>query len=233
MPAVLLEVCFVDSYADAELYRQHFDSICTRIAEVIGKVSIDEDPDIEEPPPIEPPPDTETARVDISIKTSGPVIVSINGQDFMVNAPGPEEPSTPVFDANHSNIICTVFGGKSDPNDSAYPPYNTITDQEISCALPYKWPGERPMVEIHNPSAGTTAICEIRDVGPWMIDDKDYVLGTARPVAEPAGSIIPSGKNQGKTSNGAGIDVTPAAAAILGIEGKGTVHWRLLDMDLV
>jgi N-acetylmuramoyl-L-alanine amidase len=235
MPAVLLEVCFVDSYTDAELYRQHFETICRRIAEVIGKVSIGEvpiEPPPIEPPPIEPPPDTETARVDITIKTTGPVIVSINGEDFMVNTAGPEEPSTPVFDANHSNIICTVFGGSGDPNNSAYPPYDTITDKEVSCALPYKFTTpERPIAEIYNPATDKVAICEIRDVGPWMIDDVDYVMGIARPIAEPAGSIIPHGKNEGKTSNGAGIDVTPAAAKLLGISGKGTVHWRFVDDD--
>jgi hypothetical protein len=59
----------------------------------------------------------------------------------------------------------------------------------------------------------------------------DYVMGIARPIAEPAGSIIPHGKNEGKTSNGAGIDVTPAAAKLLGISGKGTVHWRFVDDD--
>jgi hypothetical protein len=148
----------------------------------------------------------------------------------MVNTAGPEEPSTPVFDPNHSNIICTVFGGSSDPNNSAYPPYDTITDQEVSCALPYKFVApDRPLIEIYNPETGAVAVCHIRDVGPWMIDDEDYVMGIARPIAEPAGSTIPYGKNEGKTSNGAGIDVTPAAAALLGIEGKGTVHWRFVD----
>jgi N-acetylmuramoyl-L-alanine amidase len=232
MPSVLLEVCFVDSYADAELYRQHFETICTRIAEVIGKVSIGEAPPEPETPPIEPPPDTETARVELTIKASGPVIVTINGQDFMVNTPGPEQPATPVFEPNHSNIICSVFGGSSDPNDSAYSPYDTITDKEISCALPYKFTAERPLVEIYNPETDKVAICQIRDVGPWMIDDEDYVMGVARPIAEPAGSTIPHGKNEGKTSNGAGIDVTPAAAAQLGIDGMGTVHWRFVDDEV-
>ena len=35
MPAVLLEICFVDSQADAELYDQNFNSICQAIAEVL------------------------------------------------------------------------------------------------------------------------------------------------------------------------------------------------------
>ena len=35
-PAVLLEVCFVDSTADAALYRQHFERICQEIASAIS-----------------------------------------------------------------------------------------------------------------------------------------------------------------------------------------------------
>jgi len=35
-PAVLLEVCFVDSSADAALYRQHFENICQEIATSIS-----------------------------------------------------------------------------------------------------------------------------------------------------------------------------------------------------
>jgi N-acetylmuramoyl-L-alanine amidase len=236
-PAILLEVCFVDSSADGNLYRQHFDTICRRIAEVVGQVSIGgapeppTEPPPTEPPTTEPPPDEVTARVDLTIKTTGAVIVSINGEDFMVNAPGPEQPSTPVFASNHQNIICSVFGGRGDPNDSAYPPYDKITDSELSCALPWKFQGTRPRVLVHNITTDKDVVCEIRDVGPWVIDDDKYVLGDARPVAEPKGSKIPRGKHQGKTSNGAGLDLTPAAAKAIGLSGMGNVDWRFLTED--
>jgi N-acetylmuramoyl-L-alanine amidase len=36
MPAVLIETCFVDSEADAELYEANFDVICEAIAQVLG-----------------------------------------------------------------------------------------------------------------------------------------------------------------------------------------------------
>lgn len=36
MPAVLIEVCFVDSEADCELYAGHFDSICEAIAGILS-----------------------------------------------------------------------------------------------------------------------------------------------------------------------------------------------------
>lgn len=231
-PAILIETCFVDSSADGNAYRAKFEAVCKTIAEVVGQITIGGEPPVEpeEPPPTEPPPDQETARVDITIKASGgPCIISINGQDFAFNEPGPEEPSTPVFATNHQDIICTVFGGSSDPNDSAYPPYDRITDTELSCALPYKWSGERPQVLVHSLQTGKDVVCQIRDVGPWMTDDKGYVLGEDRPAAEPAGSKIPWGKNQGKTSNGAGIDLTPGAAKAIGLSGKGIVSWRFIE----
>jgi N-acetylmuramoyl-L-alanine amidase len=228
-PAILIETVFVDSSTDGNAYRANFETICTRIAEVVGKVTIGEPPPIEEPPPVEPPTETEVPRVEIDIKAVGEVVISINGQDFHFNQPGPEEPATLVFQPNHQDIICSVFGGSSDPNDSAYPPYDKITDQELSCALPWKFGGERPRVLVHNITTGKDVVCQIRDVGPWVIDDDKYVLGEARPVAEPKGSKIPRGKNQGKTSNGAGIDLTPAAAKAIGLSGMGTVHWRFTD----
>jgi N-acetylmuramoyl-L-alanine amidase len=234
MPSILLEVCFVDSSADADLYRRNFEAICKSLAETIGKITIGAPPT--EPPveppvePEEPPPDEVTATVDMTITATGPVRITINGQDVSVNAPGAEQPSKPVFQANHQNIICSVFGGNADPNDSAYPPYDKITDSELGCALPWKFAGTRPSVLVHNIATGKDVVCAIRDVGPWVIDDEAYVLGDeVRPVAEPKGSKIPRGKNKGKTSNGAGLDLTPAAAKAIGLSGMGNVHWRFVD----
>jgi N-acetylmuramoyl-L-alanine amidase len=51
MPAILIETCFVDSTADAQLYREHFESICEMIAEILGG---EEDGDV---PPPEPEPE--------------------------------------------------------------------------------------------------------------------------------------------------------------------------------
>jgi hypothetical protein len=36
MPAVLIEVCFVDSEADADLYREQFERICANLAQIAG-----------------------------------------------------------------------------------------------------------------------------------------------------------------------------------------------------
>jgi peptidoglycan hydrolase-like protein with peptidoglycan-binding domain len=48
-PAILLEVCFVDSTTDAEHYNQHFDEICAGIATAIAGRELEE-PDQPEPP---------------------------------------------------------------------------------------------------------------------------------------------------------------------------------------
>jgi hypothetical protein len=47
-PCVLLEICFVDSLADANLYHENFEAICDAIADVAG--GDDGDEDIFEPP---------------------------------------------------------------------------------------------------------------------------------------------------------------------------------------
>lgn len=49
MPAILIEVCFVDSETDANLYRANFDAICAAIANAVSGVPL--------PPPRPPIPD--------------------------------------------------------------------------------------------------------------------------------------------------------------------------------
>jgi N-acetylmuramoyl-L-alanine amidase len=55
-PAILIETCFVDSKADANLYNAHFDAICQAIAETITGQSVPVEPPGERPP-IERPPE--------------------------------------------------------------------------------------------------------------------------------------------------------------------------------
>jgi N-acetylmuramoyl-L-alanine amidase len=70
MPAILLEVCFVDSEADCDLYANKFDAICEAIANVLGGQS-----EGTEPPPVEEKPPV--GRVDIEV--SGDTEVFLNG----------------------------------------------------------------------------------------------------------------------------------------------------------
>ena len=87
------------------------------------------------------------------------------------------------------------------------------------------------MVEVMN-AAGEIVTAQIRDIGPWMTSD-NYWDKNARPIAETCyrnKTPLPSGPNKGKVpSNGAGIDLSPALARELGIEGKGQVAWRMVD----
>lgn len=137
---------------------------------------------------------------------------------------GPDEP-LPQHD-----IKCSVFGGNKDPNNSAYSPYDKITDTEISCALPWKFTGTRPLVRIKNRANSLECTAEIRDLGPWLTDDPYWDIGE-RPLAETCANAkrpLPRGPNKGKIPNGAGIDITPAAAKAIGLSGMGQVDWGFI-----
>jgi len=51
MPAILVEVCFVDSTADCDLYIEQFHNICCRLADTLAGVG--GDVEIEPPPPVQ------------------------------------------------------------------------------------------------------------------------------------------------------------------------------------
>lgn len=74
-PAILIETCFVDSSADAQLYREYFDDICTAIADMLGGEQ--ERPDRPERPPRPSP----VPRVDIEV--SGEVKLFVNGEQVL------------------------------------------------------------------------------------------------------------------------------------------------------
>jgi N-acetylmuramoyl-L-alanine amidase len=139
-----------------------------------------------------------------------------------VEQPGGTPPL--LYKANHIGITCTVFGGADDPNQSAYDEH-WISDTELGCALPYKWrDSPPPRVCVSNAANHKQVICDVVDVGPWNTDDGAYVLGTARAQAE-------SGTDtQGRTTNKAGIDLTPGAAKAVGLEGKGEVYWTFVKL---
>jgi len=66
MPAVLIEVCFVDSSFDANVYDENFDAICDNIAVVLGGKA-----HIVEPPGEETPPGEEVSAPDYAFHASG------------------------------------------------------------------------------------------------------------------------------------------------------------------
>jgi N-acetylmuramoyl-L-alanine amidase len=256
MPAILIETCFVDSLADSELYRANFDEICRAIAECIGDRQIggiEPEPEPVPTPEPEPPPLTEKNWVEINGSAEGNVAVIVNGQlvrgplvplgnvvdiqiamhgDVMVRLNGQDFHNEPSIPPNQTAITATVFGGVDDPNCSAYDESMMLNDNDLYVALPDRFEGERPMVRVHNRATGESATAEIWDVGPWNIDNPYWETGE-RPQAEICylqQTELPDGPNAGNVpSNPAGIDLSPALARALGIEGKGQVDWQFVN----
>jgi N-acetylmuramoyl-L-alanine amidase len=168
-PAILIEVCFVDSQADADLYGARMTAICRLIA----------------------------AGIALTLTNKYPAGVA----------------------GIQSAISASVFGGASDYNVSAYDETKVLNDADFYVALPDRIEGERPEVTVLNRATGVHYKATIEDVGPWNIDDPYWITGD-RPQAE-------SGTDEtGRTTNKAGIDLSPALAAALGIDGMGEVDWE-------
>lgn len=132
-------------------------------------------------------------------------------------------PKTPVKPTalgkpRFTSITATVFGGSNDPNTSAYDNH-TINDDELGVALPARFTGPRPKVRVF--SGNNSVDCTIVDVGPWNTNDK-YWETNSRPQAESGEDLT------GRPTNKAGIDLTPAAALAIGINGKGLVDWMFI-----
>ena len=90
MPAILLEVCFVDSSRDAELYRSNFVAICRAIAEVTGGVPIPtpQPPEPEPEPPEPEPGPIPPAEQMVSISITAPPGVIVNVTQSVTGVPG-------------------------------------------------------------------------------------------------------------------------------------------------
>jgi N-acetylmuramoyl-L-alanine amidase len=241
-PAILIETCFVDSAADADLYRANFDAICAAIADAISGREVEAPPERPERPEPEPPPDlTGDNRVDILGAVEGDVTIIINGQrvtggprcrnvvtlqiamhgDVTLSINGQDFHNAPSIPPNQCGIIASVFGGEGDYNTSAYDPDKVLNDTDLYIALPDRIEGERPQVRVYNRATGKSATATIEDVGPWNTDDPYWSNGT-RPQAESGTDM------SGRETNGAGIDLSPALASAIGIDGMGEVDWEFV-----
>jgi hypothetical protein len=123
-----------------------------------------------------------------------------------------------------ADIVATMFGGAADPNRSAYDGH-LIDDQELGVALPFRFK-ERPLPRVRVFRAKASVDCAIVDVGPWNTDDP-YWEEDERPQAESGIDM------RGRVTNGAGIDLTPAAAQAIGLPGKGKVDWEFIAPSAV
>jgi len=94
-------------------------------------------------------------------------------------------------------------------------------------------------IQLINPLNGKSCFAQWEDVGPWFVDDYEYVFssdGSKRPAAEKyiqdfKGIYLhKTNKTTRKILNKAGIDLSPDTADFLGISGKGIVHWRIVPI---
>jgi hypothetical protein len=116
-----------------------------------------------------------------------------------------------------TNIIATYFGGPT----SAYPPNAPIDDNALGVALPFHfWASDQRSASPASRTASRSN-ATIVDVGPWNTNDPYWQTGT-RPQAETGTD------SRGRHTNGAGIDLTLAAAKALQIDGKGLVNWEFI-----
>jgi peptidoglycan hydrolase-like protein with peptidoglycan-binding domain len=128
------------------------------------------------------------------------------------------------------NVTATVFGGSSELERSAYDSH-PITENEMAVALPDRFEGKRPVIEVKSDKGAFQATIE--DVGPWNVNDPYWETLGQRPDAEThkiAGTPLTlDGPNKGRIpANAAGIDLSPALARKLGVDGKGLVSWRFV-----
>ena len=127
---------------------------------------------------------------------------------------------------SQTNIIATMFGSQENDNRStAYG--GPLNDNAPGVALPFHFPAPRPRVRVTNAKTGASVDCDVVDVGPWNIKDPYWQTGT-RPQAE-SGMDMGQVSNGPRRTNGAGIDLTSAAASAIGLLGKGYVNWNFIE----
>jgi N-acetylmuramoyl-L-alanine amidase len=79
MPAILIEVCFVDSSADVDIYHDKFDDICEAIADVLGGKQIQ---------PVPPRPDEQVVDLAITVPAGVKLALTVNGEPVLVDDDG-------------------------------------------------------------------------------------------------------------------------------------------------
>lgn len=90
-------------------------------------------------------------------------------------------------------------------------------------ALPSK-AALRQLVKVTNVLNGKSIVCLVLDVGPWNVDDDEYVFGRARPQSETGIDKF------GRKTNSAGIDLGEAVWNHLGMKDNGEVDWEFVSL---
>jgi len=135
--------------------------------------------------------------------------------------PRPVPPPPPQLSAvRHTGIEATVWSDVI----GAYGPID-VTGHGAS--LPLRFPADRQRITVF--AGGKSITVPILDDGPWNTTDYDYVLGAARPRVERQFAEKLAADNGRVPTNRAGIDLLPATARHLGIDGKDFVDWQFKE----
>ena len=141
-------------------------------------------------------------------------------------------PPPPGTSEWQTDITATVFGGSREHQTTAYDEH-VITDDEFTVAYPFRfpYPGKLPIIQVHNVATNKAVNANVGEVGPWMEDD-DYAQKGTRPIAETCyknKTPLPRGPHKGKVpTNPSGLDLSPAVARAVGIDGMGRINWRFV-----
>jgi len=142
----------------------------------------------------------------------------ITGHWWPKSSSAPTGTINPTPAGKFTGITATVF----DDQENTAVAYSDVKDgwpDRPGVALPFRFHGARPQVRVT--CNGKSIVAPIVDVGPWNTNDPYWERG-ARPQAE-------SGTDtRGRKTNKAGIDLTPAAAKAIGLDGKGLVDWEFV-----
>jgi hypothetical protein len=88
-------------------------------------------------------------------------------------------------------------------------------------------------IHIHCIETDRRCIAIVLDVGPWNIKDHEYVFEGKRPMSESRKKVDSVGNVIEGDTNGAGIDLSEAVWAALGLPLKGgstTVEWEFVNV---
>lgn len=141
-------------------------------------------------------------------------------------APSPRVPAESP--KRMTGIVATMFGDAGDRETSAYG--GMVNPELLQVALPARMPADRRQLCVFR--GGKSAICHVNDIGPWNVNDAYWEHADGRPASEGQRKNGLKARDGHVPTNGAGLDMTPAVFAALGIGprdqqyGMTTVDWE-------